>query len=146
VFADLVRWVSRIIATSADAAIESAAVEFNTDAWKLIVVRRCGITQGGQAVSRKGEITEMSLNLLGCALVAGYSGTYARRRNARLRKGPLRSGPRTFPALKGNSLRGAPDFPALFPAAPKGLQRAVTASLCDTCFWCPKPSCRRHGL
>jgi hypothetical protein len=34
------RWVGQVIAHSADAAIEEAAVEFNTDAWKLIAVRR----------------------------------------------------------------------------------------------------------
>ena len=38
------RWVGRVIASSADAAIEAAAVEFNTDAWKLIAVRRFEIT------------------------------------------------------------------------------------------------------
>jgi hypothetical protein len=32
------RWVGQVIATSADAAIEAAAVEFKTDAWKLIAV------------------------------------------------------------------------------------------------------------
>jgi hypothetical protein len=30
------RWVGRVIAHSADAAIEAAAVEFKTNAWKLI--------------------------------------------------------------------------------------------------------------
>lgn len=34
------RWVGRVIAASADAAVEEAAVEFKTDAWKLIAVRR----------------------------------------------------------------------------------------------------------
>jgi hypothetical protein len=34
------RWIGRIIASSADAAIEAAAVEFKTDIKKLIAVRR----------------------------------------------------------------------------------------------------------
>jgi hypothetical protein len=34
------RWVRRVIASTADAAIEAAAVEVKTDAWKLIAVRR----------------------------------------------------------------------------------------------------------
>ena len=33
------RWVGRVIAHSADAAVEAASVEFNTDAWKPIAVR-----------------------------------------------------------------------------------------------------------
>jgi hypothetical protein len=34
------RWVGQIIAETADEAIEAAAVEFRTEAWKLIPVRR----------------------------------------------------------------------------------------------------------
>jgi hypothetical protein len=34
------RWIGRVVAASASEAIEAAAVEFNTDAWKLIAVRR----------------------------------------------------------------------------------------------------------
>jgi hypothetical protein len=34
------RWIGRVIAHSADAAIEAAAVEFKTDIRKLIAVRR----------------------------------------------------------------------------------------------------------
>jgi Ser/Thr protein kinase RdoA (MazF antagonist) len=34
------KWVGRVIASTVDAAIEEAAVEFKTDAWKLIAVRR----------------------------------------------------------------------------------------------------------
>jgi hypothetical protein len=34
------RWISRVIASTADEAIEAAAVEFKTDAWKLIAVRQ----------------------------------------------------------------------------------------------------------
>jgi hypothetical protein len=34
------RWIGRVVAPSADAAIEAAAVEFNTDVRKLIAVRR----------------------------------------------------------------------------------------------------------
>jgi hypothetical protein len=33
------RWIGRVIASGADAAVEAAAIEFNTDARKLIVVR-----------------------------------------------------------------------------------------------------------
>jgi hypothetical protein len=32
------RWVGRVIASTADETIETAAVEFRTDAWKLIAV------------------------------------------------------------------------------------------------------------
>jgi hypothetical protein len=32
------RWLGRVVAPTADAAIEAAAVEFKTDAWKLIAV------------------------------------------------------------------------------------------------------------
>jgi hypothetical protein len=32
------RWVGQVVAPTADAAIEAAAVEFKTDAWKLIAV------------------------------------------------------------------------------------------------------------
>jgi hypothetical protein len=32
------RWVGRVVAPTADTAIEAAAVEFKTDAWKLIAV------------------------------------------------------------------------------------------------------------
>jgi hypothetical protein len=39
------RWVGRIEAATADAAIEAAAVEFKMDAWKLIAVRRREIVQ-----------------------------------------------------------------------------------------------------
>jgi hypothetical protein len=34
------RWISRIEAVDANAAIEAAAVEFNTDARRLVAVRR----------------------------------------------------------------------------------------------------------
>jgi hypothetical protein len=34
------RWVGQVVAISADAAIEAAAVEFRTDVKKLIAVRR----------------------------------------------------------------------------------------------------------
>jgi hypothetical protein len=34
------RWIGRVISSTADEAIEAAAVEFKTDAWKLIAVRR----------------------------------------------------------------------------------------------------------
>ncbi len=34
------RWVGRVVAHSAEAAVEAAAVEFKTDARKLIAVRR----------------------------------------------------------------------------------------------------------
>jgi hypothetical protein len=37
------RWIGRVVASSADAAVETAAVEFNTDPRKLIVVRRSEI-------------------------------------------------------------------------------------------------------
>jgi hypothetical protein len=32
------RWLGRVVAPTAEAAIEAAAVEFKTDAWKLIAV------------------------------------------------------------------------------------------------------------
>jgi hypothetical protein len=41
-------WIGQVIAHSADEAIETAAAEFNTDAWKLIAVRRYEIEQGGR--------------------------------------------------------------------------------------------------
>ncbi len=34
------RWIGRVIASDAAEAIEAAAVEFSTEAWKLIAVRR----------------------------------------------------------------------------------------------------------
>lgn len=34
------RWVGRVIASTADEAVEVAAVEYKTDAWKLIAVHR----------------------------------------------------------------------------------------------------------
>jgi hypothetical protein len=34
------RWVGQVIASTAGEAIEAAAAEFKTDAWKLIAVRR----------------------------------------------------------------------------------------------------------
>ena len=34
------RWVGQVIAETGDEAIEAAAIEFKTDAWKLIPVRR----------------------------------------------------------------------------------------------------------
>jgi hypothetical protein len=34
------RWIGQVVAASADAAVEAAAVEFRTDAWKPIAVRR----------------------------------------------------------------------------------------------------------
>jgi hypothetical protein len=34
------RYVGQVVASTADEAIEAAAVEFRTDAWKLIAVRR----------------------------------------------------------------------------------------------------------
>ncbi len=34
------RWIGRVIASDAAEAIEVAAVEFRTDAWKLIAVQR----------------------------------------------------------------------------------------------------------
>jgi hypothetical protein len=34
------KWIGSVKAANPDAAIEAAAVEFNTDAWKLIAVRR----------------------------------------------------------------------------------------------------------
>jgi hypothetical protein len=34
------RWIGQVVAASADAAIEAAAVEFKTDIKKLIAVRR----------------------------------------------------------------------------------------------------------
>jgi hypothetical protein len=32
------RWIGRVSASTAEEAIEAAAIEFNTDAWKLIAV------------------------------------------------------------------------------------------------------------
>lgn len=32
------RWIGQVVAPTADAAIKAAAVEFKTDAWKLIAV------------------------------------------------------------------------------------------------------------
>lgn len=32
------RWIGRVVAPTADAAIEASAVEFKTDAWKLIAM------------------------------------------------------------------------------------------------------------
>jgi hypothetical protein len=34
------RWIGQVVAEAADEAIEAAAVEFRTEAWKLIPVRR----------------------------------------------------------------------------------------------------------
>jgi hypothetical protein len=34
------RWVGSVTASTADEAVEAAAVTFRTDAWKLIAVRR----------------------------------------------------------------------------------------------------------
>jgi hypothetical protein len=37
------RWVGQVVAGDADEAIEAAAIEFRTDAWKLIAVRRWAV-------------------------------------------------------------------------------------------------------
>jgi hypothetical protein len=34
------RWIGQVVASTADEAVEAAAIEFKTDAWKLIVVQR----------------------------------------------------------------------------------------------------------
>ncbi len=34
------RWIGRVIASTADEAVEVAAIEYRTDAWKLIAVRQ----------------------------------------------------------------------------------------------------------
>jgi hypothetical protein len=39
------RWVGQVVAADGDEAIEAAAVEFGTDAWKLIAVRRYEIAR-----------------------------------------------------------------------------------------------------
>ncbi len=39
------RWIGRVIAGIADEAVETAAVAFDTDAWKLIAVRRFEIAK-----------------------------------------------------------------------------------------------------
>jgi hypothetical protein len=39
------RWIGRVIASTAGEAIEAAAVDLDTDAWKLIAVRRFEIAK-----------------------------------------------------------------------------------------------------
>jgi len=55
------RWVGRVIAHSADSAIEAAAVEFDTDAWKLIAVNcdKMRIVQFGDVyVTPRGDLAQ----------------------------------------------------------------------------------------